>query len=675
MRFAPAPRIIEPMLDSRRVAAAALLLLPGGLMAYFAFNSGGFYPAPPAYVAIALCVVLLLRMLMAGDPFEGTGRALSFAAAAMALYTLLTLLSQLWSHAPGRALVEFDQALVYLLVMVLFGSVARSHRRLIWMLRALAAVIVVICTCGLITRVLPHVWPISAEIANNRLSFPVTYWNVLGLVAGLGIVLCVHFSSDEREPLGARVAAAAATPILTTTLYFTFSRGAIAATVVAAVVYVLVGRPRLLLSALVAILPTTAVALKFAYDANLLATPTPTTAPAVGQGHHVALAVGVCVVAAVLLRTILGLSLDGRLVRLSLPRHLRRRVIRTGWISLALATVIAIIALNGTLIHEYHRFTSSAAPGSAADLRTRLTDPGNDGRIPLWRVAWHEFRSAPLIGQGAGTFENSWAQHRPTADFVVNAHSLYMETLDELGIVGFVLLLAVILTVLVAAAARARGPTRPLYAAAFSLLLALALHTGVDWDWQMPVVTVVFFALGGFMLSRPLKRSAAAEPSAARVGPAPPMRTLLGLGCVLLAVAPTYVWLSQRKLNQATAAFDRGNCALATRSALSSISILGSRPEPYEVLGYCDIRDDMPQLAIATINKAISLDPDNWDYRYDLAIMQAAAGLNPRAAARKALSLDPLDPLVQAAWKKLGSATPAQWSNDGTTLARAVTNL
>ncbi len=88
----------------------------------------------------------------------------------------------------------------------------------------------------------------------------------------------------------------------------------------------------------------------------------------------------------------------------------------------------------------------------------------------------------------------------------------------------------------------------------------------------------------------------------------------LGLGCLLLAVAPAYMWLSQRRLDQATSAFAQGDCRAATSSALSSISILGNRPEPYEVISYCDIRRNMPDVAIAMINKAISLDPHNWNY-------------------------------------------------------------
>jgi hypothetical protein len=666
------------MVDGRRVATAALLLLPAGLMAYFAFSSGGFYPAPPAYIAVILCLLLLIRVL-AGSPFEGASWPFAATTVLFGLYVLLTLVSQAWSHAPGRAIVEFNRALVYLLALVLCGSVGRSCLRLAWTLRALAVGIFVVSTSGLVTRLLPHLWPTSPGIANNRLSFPVTYWNVLGLLTVFGLLLCLHFSSDRAEHPVTRALAAAATPILATTLYFTFSRGAIGIAIIAAVVYTIVGRPRLWWTAVVAIGPASAAALSFAYGANLLASQNPSSAGAVLQGHRVAIAVAVCSLAAGAVRGVLTVTADPAVERFRLPDRSRRRVLRAAWGLLGLAAVIALIALSGTLVHEYHGFTSPARPGNASDLRSRLLDPGNDGRIPLWRVAWHRFEAAPVLGQGAGTFQNSWAQYQSAGvGSVVNAHSLYFETLDELGIVGLVLLVSVILMILVATAMHARGPSRPLYAVVVAVLLAWAVHAGVDWDWQMPVVTVVFFSLGGFMLARPVQAQTAEERGAQLSGVQAPsafLRGMLGVGCLLLAVAPAYVWLSQRSLNAATSAFDNGDCRTATTAALASIDVIGSRPEPYEVLSYCDVDADKPQLAIATMRKAVSLDPDNWNYRYGLAIMQASAGVDPVGAARKALSLNPRDPLVQAEWKMLSRARPPQWSNDGNKLAQAVTTL
>jgi len=196
--------IICGMFDSRRVSSAALLLLPAGLIAYAAFNAGAFYPGPPAYIAVVLALVLFIRAAGAGNPLEGVGVLLSIGAAMFGVYALWTLISEHWSHAPGLALVEFDRALLYLLVMVLFGAIRHTRFRMIWILRVIASAIGVVCTCALVTRLLPHVWPTNPNLANNRLSYPITYWNVLGLLAALGLVLCVHLTSDERRARAAR---------------------------------------------------------------------------------------------------------------------------------------------------------------------------------------------------------------------------------------------------------------------------------------------------------------------------------------------------------------------------------------------------------------------------------------------------------------------------------------
>jgi O-antigen ligase len=593
--------------------------------------------------------------------------------AALASYALLTLLSQVWSDAPGRALVEFDRTLLYLLVMVIFSSLAHSSNRLVWLLRALTLAIVVICACGLITRLLPHLWPITPELANNRLSFPLTYWNALGLFAAFGVVLCLHFSSDTREAAVTRVLAAAAIPILSATIYFTFSRGGIAAALLGVILYALIARPRALVGAVAAAAPTTAVAVKFAYGANLLATATPTTAGAVAQGRHVALALLACVLVAAIGRWLLVLSLDKWLDRLHLREHRLLQLKRLGWGTLATAVVIAAVTLNGAIARDYHRFVSPALPGNAADLRARLTDPGNDGRLDMWRVAWQQFQREPMLGRGAGTFGNTWAQYRPNNAFVVDAHSLYMETLDELGIVGFVLLVAVIAMFLIRAAMMARGPTRSLYTVVFTMIVIWALHAGIDWDWEMPVVTLPVFALGGLMLARPI--SGYGQPPSALSELRLYRRTVVGVAFLLLAIAPAYLWLSQRRLDQATSAFAQRDCAAATRSALSSISILGDRPEPYELVSYCDIRRDMPGLAIATIEKAISLDPNNWDLRYDLAVMRASAGLDPMPALRTAVMLDPREALIHEALATFKGAGPGDWEREGKAIADQFTTL
>ncbi len=117
---------------------------------------------------------------------------------------------------------------------------------------------------------------------------------------------------------------------------------------------------------------------------------------------------------------------------------------------------------------------------------------------------------------------------------------------------------------------------------------------------------------------------------------------------VLLAALPYEVLSSQAWLDRANGAFAGGDCATASDDARSSISALGSRPEPYELLGYCAIRDGRPRQAIDEMQQAIERDPDNWSFHYGLALARAAAGLDPRPEALKARRLNPLEPLAIA---------------------------
>src|SRR5205085_1577702 len=68
--------------------------------------------------------------------------------------------------------------------------------------------------------------------------------------------------------------------------------------------------------------------------------------------------------------------------------------------------------------------------------------PGFSGRGPLWRQAWHDWEAHPALGSGAGTFEQFWLRHRRISANARDAHSLYLETLAELGPLGLGLLAA-----------------------------------------------------------------------------------------------------------------------------------------------------------------------------------------------------------------------------------------
>src|SRR5262249_49310121 len=112
-----------------------------------------------------------------------------------------------------------------------------------------------------------------------------------------------------------------------------------------------------------------------------------------------------------------------------------------------------------------------------------------------WHVAWQETGDAPVVGRGAGTFELAWIERRPVPVDVQDAHSLYVETLAELGVVGFVLL-CLVLAPPVGAGFRPGAD-----AAVLGGYVAFLVHAGLDWDWEMPAVTVAGLLFGAALLA------------------------------------------------------------------------------------------------------------------------------------------------------------------------------
>ena len=643
--------------SASEVGLLALMLLPGALIVFLGFNAGGYFPGTPAVAAVLVTQILLVRIIGARDPFEGLAPIALVAITALGLYGAMTLASALWSHSTSRALIEFDRVWLYLLVLVLFGTIRASPTNIRWLIRGLFLGASIVCVSGLITRVLPHVWHTAPDVSNQRLSYPVTYWNTLGLLATLGIVLAFHLTCDLAERRSVRVLAAALLPLLAATLFFTFSRGAILAGAVGLVVYVLVARPRALLSGVLATAPATAALIVVAYRANLLDTRDPTTPAAVSQGHRVALVAGICVLVCAGLRLLLSLSLDPRLGRPAGGWHLAPRARHGTLAGTALLALLAVFALGvpHAVAHDWNRFISGASThGANGDLRQRLTDPSNDGRTELWRVALHGYAAAPLHGSGAGTYQTAWDQHRSHFAYTINAHSLYLQAMDELGLPGVLLLLVVVGATIFGLAIRARGSQRALYGALLALAVVWGLHAGIDWDWEMPVVTLGFFAAAGLALS---------ARGRSRGGWVPPhgTRMTLALLCLVTVVLPVSIVGSQSRLGDAEHALYASDCAAATPAALSSIGWLDLRPEPYEIVGFCDLRRGLPRLGIAAMRQAVGHDPHSWETYYALAIAQASAGVDPRSNARLALRMNPLEPLTRQAAGKFRGASPTAW--------------
>jgi O-antigen ligase len=178
---------------------------------------------------------------------------------------------------------------------------------------------------------------------------------------------------------------------------------------------------------------------------------------------------------------------DSRAAELSLAAGLvvlvrfSRRLSRALVGAFAAAAAAAVVLVVAASLHQEHNVLAGLFGAN---------------RPHYWHVAWHEVELNPVLGSGAGTFERYWLLYRPVGSFARDAHSLYLETLAELGPIGLVLLLAALgLPLLVL-----RGRRDPMLATAAAGYVAYLIHTGVDWDWELPAVTICGLICGSGLL-------------------------------------------------------------------------------------------------------------------------------------------------------------------------------
>ena len=168
-------------------------------------------------------------------------------------------------------------------------------------------------------------------------------------------------------------------------------------------------------------------------------------------------------------------------------------------------------------VAQWHDFLRPAGQPSQSSRLGSAKGPRSD----FYRVAIDGFQSSPFRGIGSGGFEPRYVRNRRTDETARDVHSLYLEVLSELGIVGALLLAAFVVATLAGVVAVRRRPG-PLgagaAAAAGAAWTTWLVHAGVDWDWQMPALTVVALMLAGVVVATP----PLPPPSAASVGSTPP---------------------------------------------------------------------------------------------------------------------------------------------------------
>ncbi|MBA3382604.1 MAG: O-antigen ligase family protein, partial [Actinobacteria bacterium] len=478
-------------------------------VALLASSSGGYWPTAWSWTALLCAWVCILALLLV--PAAALSRAEQALLAGTVLLLAWIALSATWSESQPRTLLEVQRTMAYLALIAAAVVVLRprSYRAL---LVGVWAATVVVSTYSLATRLLPDRLGQFDPIAGYRLFAPLGYWNALGLFAAFGITLAVGLAARARLRLA--TPAALSLLVLAPTLYFTFGRGAWLGLGVGLVVAILLDPRRLQLLVVLSVLALCpALALASAYRSDALTRSTASLENAVADGRSLALLlVGLAVAQA-------GLVLGVRLLeaRVHVSARMQSAITRAGAAAVALALVVAVVFLGGPgEVRDRVRdgfLTTSPSP----DLNKRLFSLSSNGRADLWSLAWDEFEKRPFAGSGAGTYEIAWLRDRPDGQKVRDAHSLYLESLAELGIVGTALLVGVLALPLFAVFAARR---RSLVPAAAGVYAAFLVHAAIDWDWEMLSVSAAALLCGLAVLAaaRPVASNPLSRVSAFALG-------------------------------------------------------------------------------------------------------------------------------------------------------------
>jgi O-Antigen ligase len=482
--------VSHPDGSAARVPGAARLLGAGVLLAgptLLAFYSGGFFDEPRLVAGMVALALVGLVALFADVPLPRSwpGRV---ALAGLGGLAALTTLSTTWAPAREAALGDGQRVILYLAYSVAAAAILRPRMLARAVEPAIALGGLAVVGYALSARVLPGLVTLSASRrAAGRLEQPLTYWNAEKTLAAIGLIACLRLAGDPTRPARMRMAAAAASAPLGAGLYLTFSRGALAAAA-AGVGVLFVYRSRAQLRGL-------AVCGLGAGSAGLAAGLLPGMHQAGGHlssreldGAIMLLVLAVAMaLAALLLRRVVKREREGRLAlgRGALPR----------W-----TIVVAAAAILGAAGTAFAIAGSERGPPRTGAHATRLTTV-RSVRSSYWHVALRAFAHHPLLGVGSSGFRFEWLRHRDVAEDVKDAHSLYFETAAELGIAGL-LALALLIAGVAAGAVRERRVDPELEVGLTAVLCVWAVAAALDWQWEMPAVTLPALMAAAAVIAR-----------------------------------------------------------------------------------------------------------------------------------------------------------------------------
>ena len=559
---------------------------------------GGYGNLAVAIMVVVVWAATALAVWRWGPP---AGRASMLALGGLLALAALSGLSMAWANDAGRAFQATERDAAYLGLLA-FGLVVMPRTGVRPWLEGLAAGIAALGFVALASRAAPGLFGGGDQAlygdlpsAAGRLSYPIGYWNGLASLLALGLVLLVYVGAASSSR-ASRLAAIAAMPALWLAIYLTSSRGGVIAALVGCGAAILLSPQRATRALAGAAGVVGGVLLVWISHRNGDFLRGADTAGAHRFGALVLVAAAVVGAAAAFVST----------RPIDLARLVSRLRLRTSWAigAAAVAAVVALLAVNPTArISEFER-PDFSAPGAGG--ASHLVSAGGSGRYQFWKVALDAWGSSPVHGVGAGNYELYWNLHPDGPVAIRNAHSLYLETLAELGPLGLAALL--VLCVGAPALALRRSSRSDARAAAAGLLAAGLVSAAVDWTWQIPAVFApVILGIAVLHASEP----PTGEPAAG--GPA--RRWLLAA----LALAGTAaLWsgvasaVSEVSLSASRAAYAKGALAGASSDANVAAGLEPFSPEPQLQIAQVDLAARQFGPATAAARHAIDLASDDW---------------------------------------------------------------
>ena len=450
--------------------------------AVLAFFAGGYFDGPRVWAGLITWALVVVAMFSSPRPLPARlgGR---LALIGLGLLALWTLLSFTWAPIAGNAYHAGQRVILYAGALLAAAALLRLPiiQRAVEPVLALGALVVI--GYGLSERMLPGLLQFSRSVsAQGRLEQPLTYWNAMGEVAALGLVLAVRVAGDSSRERAMRTAAACACAPLGMGLYLSFSRGALFACLAGVVTLIVAAPQRAQLKAMIVSLAAAVLAAVVAAPCGGVTSLSGSLSTRERQGAIVlvALAAIVAVTGFVQWRV----AARDPVGDVKLPRG-------APWIAL----VLICAGLGVAIVAGAHEKAAQSLGAGAARLETLQSN-----RYAYWRVAVRAFRAQPIRGVGAGGWSVYWLRYRPFDEGAQDAHSLPLQTVAELGLIGLALL-AVFLAGVGIAAADALRAAPALAAGPLAGFVVYVAHSPLDWDWEMPAVTLIAIVLAGLLIA------------------------------------------------------------------------------------------------------------------------------------------------------------------------------